>query len=124
METIDLDQISVVAMDDETHDRGQRVRMQLDQITNQISSIDVSFPLTWVYVWDMIKYKYSSMSEDNGFHMANPDKNLDDVWQALWANPRFTLEYGIEQLDDDIADWLIEYGFIVDWEEDLEEVDE
>jgi hypothetical protein len=124
MEAIDLDQISVVEMDDETHDKGQRVRMQLDQIINQITSLDIGFPLTWVYVWDMVKYRYSSMSEDNGFHMANPDKTIDDVWQALWANPRFTLEYGIEQLDDDIADWLIEHKFIVEWEEGLEEEDE
>jgi hypothetical protein len=106
--------LDLVEMDDETYDRGQKVRLQMDQIINQIQGLEVAFPLTWVYVWDMIKYKYQEMAEDVGYTVINPDKSLDDVWNALWANPVFSLEYGIEQLDDDVRDWLMSNNFIVD----------
>lgn len=122
METIDLEQVEST-LSNEDHDRSQRTRMQLDQMISTLSSMEVSFSLTWLYVWDIMKYKYSSMSEDNGFHKANPKYTIDDVWNALWRDPRFTLEYGVEQLDDDISDWLIENEFILD-DEDMEEEDE
>jgi len=97
METIDLEQVEST-LSNEDHDRSQRTRMQLDQIISTLSSMEVSFSLTWLYVWDVMKYRYSSMSEDNGFHKANPKYTIDDVWNALWRDPRFTLEYGVEQL--------------------------
>jgi hypothetical protein len=109
--------LDLVEMDDETYDRGQKVRLQMDQIINQIQGLEVAFPLTWVYVWDMIKYKYQEMAEDVEYTVINPEKSIDDVWNALWANPVFSLEYGIEQLDDDIRDWLMSNKFIVDLED-------
>ena len=122
METINLEQVEST-LSNEDHDRSQRIRMQLDQMISTLSSMEVSFSLTWLYVWDIMKYRYGSMSEDNGFHMANPEFTIDDVWNALWRDPRFTLEYGVEQLDDDISDWLIENKFILD-DEDMGEEDE
>jgi hypothetical protein len=113
-EVINLD---LVEMDNETYDRGQKVRLQMDQIINQIQGLEVAFPLTWVYVWDMIKYKYQEMAEDIGYTVINPDKSIDDVWNALWTNPVFSLEYGIEQLDDDISAWLMSNKFILDEDE-------
>jgi hypothetical protein len=122
METINLEAVEST-LSNEEHDRSQRVRMQLDQMISTLSSMEVSFSLTWLYVWDVMKYRYRSMSEDNGYHKANPEFTIDDVWDALWRDPRFTLEYGVEQLDDDISDWLMEKGFILD-DEDMEEEDE
>jgi hypothetical protein len=122
METINLEAVEST-LSNEEHDRSQRTRMQLDQMISTLESMEVSFSLTWLYVWDVMKYRYGSMSEDNGFHKANPEFTIDDVWNALWRDPRFTLEYGIEQLYDEISDWLIEKGFILD-DEDMEEEDE
>jgi hypothetical protein len=122
METINLEAVEST-LSNEEHDRSKRTRMQLDQMISTLESMEVSFSLTWLYVWDVMKYRYGSMSEDNGFHKANPEFTIDDVWNALWRDPRFTLEYGIEQLYDEISDWLIEKGFILD-DEDMEEEDE
>jgi hypothetical protein len=120
METINLEAVEST-LSNEEHDRSQRVRMQLDQMISTLSSMEVSFSLTWLYVWDVMKYRYASMSEDNGYHKANPEFTIDDVWNALWLDPRFTLEYGVEQLDDDISDWLMEKEFILDDDEMGEE---
>lgn len=120
METIDLEQVKST-LSNEEHDRSQRVRMQLDQMISTLNSIDVSFSLTWLYVWDIMRYKYEIMSDDDGFHKANPKFTIDDVWNALWLDPRFTLEYGVEQLDDEISDWLIANDFIIEDEEEEDE---
>jgi hypothetical protein len=122
METINLEAVEST-LSNEEHDRSQRVRMQLDQMISTLESMEVSFSLTWLYVWDVMKYRYGSMSEDNGYHKANPKFTIDDVWNGLWLDPRFTLEYGVEQLDDEISDWLIEKEFILD-DENMEEEDE
>jgi len=54
METIDLEQVEST-LSNEDHDRSQRTRMQLDQIISTLSSMEVSFSLTWLYVWDVMK---------------------------------------------------------------------
>ena len=97
--------------------RGLDIRADLDQMIDKLSSMPIGVPLVWLYVWDVIKSSYDVMSHDEGYTMANPNKSLDDVWDLLWSSPVFTLEYGVEQLDDEIRDWLIHNEFIIDVEE-------
>jgi hypothetical protein len=93
--------------------RGNDIRADLDQMIDKLKTMPVGLPLVWLYVWDVIKYSYEIMSEDDEETMANPDKTLDDVWNSLWTNPRFSLEFGVEQLDEEIRDWLIDEEFII-----------
>jgi len=97
--------------------RGNDVRAELDQMIDKLSSMPIGVPLVWLYVWDVIKSSYDVLSNDEGYTMANPNKSIDDVWDLLWSSPVFTLEYGVEQLDDEIRDWLIHNEFIIDVEE-------
>ena len=97
--------------------RGLDIRADLDQMIDKLSSMPIGVPLVWLYVWDVIKSAYDVMSDDDGYTMANPNKSIDDVWDLLWSSPVFTLEYGVEQLDDEIRDWLIHNEFIIDVEE-------
>ena len=99
--------------DDQMHDLGVKTRMQLDQIINQMESMQVSLPLVWLYVWDVIKSEYESMSNDD-YTEANADYSIDDVWNALWLNPVFSLQYGLEELSEHVRDWLMEKSFILD----------
>ena len=81
---------------------------------DKLSSMPIGVPLVWLYVWDVIKTAYEVMSHDEGYTTANSDKTIDDVWNALWSNPIFSLEYGVEQLDEEIRDWLITNEFIIE----------
>jgi len=121
MEPINLDEIEATVMDNETYDKGQKVRLQLDQMINQLGSLQVGMPLTWLYVWDVIKSSYADMSQDEGYFIANPDKTIDDVWNALWESPQFTLEFGLDQLDEEVRDWLTDEYFILSVEEGEDE---
>ena len=100
--------------------RGLDVRKELDQMISKLGELNVGVPLVWLYVWDVIKSAYDVMSDDEGYTKANPDYSIDDVWDELWSTPVFSLEYGVEQLDEEIRDWLIHNEFIIDVEE-LEE---
>ena len=111
-------------MSDIDFDKGTRVRMQLDQMINQLQGMDVGLALVWLYVWDVMKDSYKSMCEDNDYTKANPDKTLDDVWTALWESPSFSLEFGVEALDEDIRDWLMTNEFILDVEDDEDLTDD
>jgi hypothetical protein len=47
--------------------------------------------------------------------------DLDVVFQALWDQvdkTGFTLEYGVEDLDEAIRDWLIDNDFLVALDDD------
>lgn len=97
--------------------RGNDVRAELDQMISKLGELNVGVPLVWLYVWDVIKSSYDVMSNDEGYTMANPDYSIDDVWDLLWSRPIFTLEFGVEQLDEEIRDWLIDNEFIIDCSE-------
>lgn len=101
--------------------RGLDIRKDLDQMIDKLSSMPIGVPLVWLYVWDVIKNSYDVMSHDEGYTIANPDYSIDDVWDLLWSSPIFSLEWGVEQLDEEIRDWLINNEFIIPSEFDGDE---
>jgi len=109
-------------VDNAQHDRGVKVRMQLDQIVNTLNGIDVPMSLVWLWVWDVIRDKYTTYettSEWNDF-VITKGVTLDTIWEKLWENPpsEFTLEYGAEYIDEAIQDWMIDNDFLAALEED------
>ena len=99
---------------------GQETRIALDHIIDELGKMPIGLPLVWLYVWDVVKHQYESYSEGDAY-VVNESYTIDDVWNALWENPVFTLEYGVESLDEHVCDWLVEHNFIVD-EQDLDMV--
>lgn len=109
-------------MDNETYDRGQKVRMQLDQMVNHLNNLQVSNSLTWLWAWDIIRDKYKNASQDELIddYVLIDGVTLDVIWDKLWENPPsdFTLEYGAEQMDEAVLDWMIDNEFIALLEDD------
>lgn len=111
-------------MDEDTIKKGLVARMQLDQMIDQLEKMDIGMPLTWLYIWDVIKHQYGTYAPGSDeTYITNPEYTLDDVWDSLWSHPQFSLEYGLEQLDEEVLEWLFENKFVLETE-DLEEVDE
>jgi hypothetical protein len=109
-------------VDNETHDRGVKIRMQLDQMVDTLNGMDVGMSLVWLWVWDLIRSKYELYSSDDfGMDFVITDNTtLDVIWNKLWENPPadFTLEYGAEAVDYAIEEWMIEEGFVAALDED------
>ena len=109
-------------VDNTQHDRGVKIKMQLDQIIDHLNNMNVPMPLIWLWVWDIIRDKYESYetkSEWNDF-VVTERTTLDIIWEKLWAYPPadFTLEYGAEHMDEAILDWMIDNDFLAALEED------
>jgi hypothetical protein len=48
----------------------------------------------------------------------------EHLCEAVEAGKGFSLEYGAEQISDDIRDWMLENKYLIDLEEEEEEEDE
>ena len=110
-------------MDNAQYDRGVKIKMQLDQIVDNLNNMDIHMSLVWLWTWDLIRDKFDNYSQDNVFisdYTVTVGTTLDVIWDKLWANPPsdFTLEYGAEQMDEAILDWMIDENFIVAVEDD------
>jgi len=105
-----------------TEDIGPQIKMQLDQIVNQLNNMPIGMALVWLWAWDLIRDKYKEYEfadEWNGYIITS-GTTLDTIWEKLWANPPsdFTLEYGAEQMDEAVLDWMIDNEFLAVLDDD------
>jgi phage terminase large subunit-like protein len=99
----------------------------ITSIIDKIGELRVFPPLVWVWSWDVASTMWRSYMEGE-----DPDyctaMDLDEVWELFWTQADkngFTLEYGVEDLDDSIRDWLMEIGAVELYDgEDEEDEDE
>jgi hypothetical protein len=105
-----------------TEDIGPQIKMQLDQIVNQLSNMPIGMSLVWLWAWDLIrdKYKQYEFADEWNGYIITSGTTLDAIWEKLWANPPsdFTLEYGAEQMDEAVLDWMIDNEFLAILEDD------
>ena len=113
-------------MDDK--DLLERTRMQdsyvrIENIVDQIGNLGVFPPLVWVWTWDVAKSMLSNFRDDEDYKVNMTD---EEVWKLFWEQADengFTLEYGVEDLDEHISDWLTKVGAVESNEEDEDEDD-
>ena len=103
-------------------ENGPQTKLQLDQIITNLRSMNINAPLMWLWVWDSIVDIYNQHKEDNfaNDYTIGEGVTLDKMFEDLWANPPadFTLEYGTDQLDEAILDWMTENGYLVVLDDD------
>ncbi len=101
-----------------------QVKLTLDRMVEELNGLKVFPSLVWLWVWDVIRNTQDTNPNVTPF---NPVQDyvfvgdLDVVFQALWDQvdkTGFTLEYGVEDLDEAIRDWLIDNDFLVALDDD------
>jgi hypothetical protein len=109
-------------VDDIQYDRGQKIKMQLDQMVNTLNGMDVGLSLVWLWTWDLIRDKYDQYSKDDldSDLTITDGTTLDTIWDKLWTNvpASFTLEYGAEYMYEAVTDWMIDNDFLVALDDD------
>jgi hypothetical protein len=110
-------------MDLQERTRMQDTYVKIESIVDSIGELGVFPPLVWVWTWDVCKTMWRSYMEGE-----DPDyctaMDIDEVWELFWKHADkngFTLEYGVEDLDDAIRDWLMEIGAVELAEEEEDE---
>ena len=82
------------------------------------------FPsLVWLWTWDIASNEFKSYQSGDDYYKSNPNLTLDQVFRMFWEDSDkngFSLEYGTEDLNDAIRDWMIDRNILIPVE-DLEE---
>lgn len=115
-----------------TLDLQERVRRDdnfkyINNIVDSLSTLDVFPSLVWVWCWDVIRNWY----ENERWEDVHDDQWTDEcfakglelktIWDKFWEDSDkngFSLEYGVESLDEHMRDWLRECDFLVSLDDD------
>lgn len=93
---------------------------KLNECISILESTDLGLSLVWLWTWDIIKY---NMQDDEFKCTVTENEMWDHLCAHVEAGNGFSLEYGAEQIQEDIRDWMFEAGYLLDLE-DLEEEEE
>ena len=103
--------------------RMQDIYKDITLIVDKIGELGVFPPLVWVWTWDVAKSMLTNFTEDEDYKVTMTEQ---EVWKLFWEQADengFTLEYGVEDLDEHVSDWLTKIGAVelVEEEEDEDE---
>ena len=84
-----------------------------------LDSTDLGLSMVWLWTWSTID---NILKDDN----YKAKVTMDDMWghlcEAVEAGQGFSLEYGAEQHQEEVLEWMMNRDYIVD--PDMEEEDE
>jgi len=96
--------------------------VQLNKLIDGLKEVNAFPPLVWLWVWDMVKDRLDMYSGESGEdYVTNSKLTEKDVFDLFWEDAdenAFSLEYGLETLDEAIFDWMLERDIIVMLDED------
>jgi hypothetical protein len=96
---------------------------KLNECLKILDSTDLGLSLVWLWTWSTI----NNIFEDETYKQ---NVSMDQMWmnlcEAVEAGKGFSLEYGAEQHQEEVLEWMTDNDYIVDtmFEEDEEDEDE
>jgi hypothetical protein len=97
---------------------------KLNECIEILGTTDLGLSLVWLWTWSTIKSFIESDGTDWTM-VATEDEMWDHLCEAVEAGMGFSLEYGAEQHQDEVLDWMLSRGYMIDpLDEDEEEEDE
>jgi len=99
---------------------------KLNKCLEILDSTDLGLSLVWLWTWSTINNIFEDLTYR---HNVTIDQMWDHLCEAVEAGHSFSLEYGAEQHQDDVLEWMMNREYIVDTmfepdEKDEEEEDE
>jgi len=98
--------------------------VQLNFLIDGLKEVNAFPPLVWLWVWDMVKDRldlYTQSEDNHEEYVTNPNLSEKDVFDLFWEDAdknAFSLEYGLESLDEAIFDWMVERDIIISLQEE------
>jgi hypothetical protein len=97
---------------------------KLNKCLEILDSTDLGLSLVWLWTWSTI----NNILDDEYYKAkVTQDEMWDHLCEAVEAGHGFSLEYGAEQHQEDVLEWMINRDYIIDpdmEEEDLDEEEE
>jgi hypothetical protein len=109
-------------MDLQEQTRMQDTHQKLNEMLEMCSELTVGLSLVWLWTWSTIKDYY----DDEDLVVKDEDTVFAALWQAVADGNGFSLEYGAEQHEEEVRDWMfnLELMSLLEDEEEEEEEDE
>ena len=122
-----IESLDVLKAEQDLQDRTrmQDIYRDINLIIDKIGELQVFPSLVWVWTWDIARDLYRNIQAGSEEEYCVTMEE-EEVWQLFWEQADkngFTLDYGTEDLDEHIRDWMIDQSIIelVQEEEDEDE---
>jgi len=84
---------------------------KLNHCLDTLDSTDLGLSLVWLWTWSTIK----SLNEDEQYKFNLTEEEVwDRLVTAVDGGHGFSLEYGAEDHYEDVTNWLLETGIMID----------
>lgn len=114
--------MSTKELDLQEQTRRDDAYVQLNKLIDGLKEVNAFPPLVWLWVWDMVKDRLDLYHEESGEdYVTNRNLTEKDVFDMFWEDADkngFSLEYGLESLDEAIFDWMLDRDIIVSLDDD------
>jgi hypothetical protein len=93
---------------------------KLNECLDILGTTDLGLSMVWLWTWSTIKGFIESDTED-WVMVATEDEMWDHLCEAVEAGMGFSLEYGAEQHYEEVMEWMLNRGYMVDPLDEQEE---
>ena len=91
---------------------------KLNECIKILETTDLGLSLVWLWTWDTMR----GIADSGDYELLTDE---DGMWEMLCLavadDHGFSLEYGAEQLYDDVLEWMLRKEILADIEEDDED---
>ena len=94
---------------------------KLNKCLEILDSTDLGLSLVWLWTWSTIG---NILDDDTWQAEVTMDEMWDHLCEAVSAGQGFSLEWGAEQHQQEVLEWMLDREYIVDPEDIQEEEDE
>jgi len=91
---------------------------KLNKCLEILDDTDLGLSLVWLWTWSTIN---NILEDDTYVAKATQDEMWDHLCEAVEAGMGFSLEWGAEQHNEEVLDWMLSREYIVDPDEEEEE---
>jgi hypothetical protein len=83
---------------------------KLNKCLEILDTTDLKHSLVWLWTWSTID---NILKDDSYKANVTMDQMWDNLSEAVSAGMGFSLEYGAEQHQDDVIEWMLSWAYIV-----------
>jgi hypothetical protein len=91
---------------------------KLNKCLEILDTTDLGLSMVWLWTWSTIE---NILNDDNWKPQVTKDQMWDHLCEAVEAGQGFSLEYGAEQHQDDVLEWMLNRGYLLDPLDDEDE---
>jgi hypothetical protein len=88
---------------------------KLNKCLEILESSNLGLSLVWLWTWDIIKY---NMNDDEFKCTVTEEEMWIHLCNAVGEGRGFSLEYGADQIWEDVREWMIDSGYLLEPEEE------